>query len=86
VSIQHLRNEIRSSKFKYKKYIKPIGSGEVATRSFEIDMVLDTDEALQNFLNALESADRRGPLELPDLSAELEKGREIIAKRRWRND
>jgi len=52
----------------------------MATESFDIDLVLDTDEALQNFLNALEAADRRGPMEIQDFSEELRRGRELIAK------
>jgi hypothetical protein len=52
----------------------------VATISFDLDLILDTEEAVQNFLNALEAADRRGPLETRDFSEELRRGRELIAK------
>ncbi|MCL2149227.1 MAG: hypothetical protein FWH47_07820 [Methanomassiliicoccaceae archaeon] len=50
------------------------------TRSFDIDLVLDTDEALQNFLDAIEEADRRGPRVIRDFSEELARGKALIAK------
>jgi hypothetical protein len=43
-------------------------------------MILDTDEAIQNFLDAIEAADRRGPMVLPDSSEAIRRGRELIAK------
>jgi len=52
----------------------------MAKESFDIDLVLKTDEDLQNFLDAIDSADRRGPLELPDFSEELKKGKELISE------
>lgn len=52
----------------------------MAKESFDIDLVLNTDEALQNFLDAIEVADRRGPLNLSDPSDELARGRKLIAK------
>ena len=52
----------------------------MSTKSFDIDLVLDTDEALQNFLDAVETADRRGPIELPDFSDDIAKGKALIAK------
>jgi len=52
----------------------------MSTRSFDIDMIIDTDEALRNFLDAIEEADRRGPMEIEDFSEELRRGRELIAK------
>ena len=52
----------------------------MAKESFDIDLILDTDESLQNFLEAIDAADRRGPIELPDFSGELKRGKELIAK------
>ena len=52
----------------------------MATKSFDIDLVLDTDEAMRNFLDAIQTADRRGPLKLKDFSEELAKGEALIAK------
>jgi len=52
----------------------------MVTESFETDMVIDTDEALQNLLSAIEKADRRGPIRFPDLSEEFNKGKEAVSK------
>jgi len=52
----------------------------MSAKSFDTDLVLDTDEALQNFLDAIEEANRRGPMELPDFSEDIRKGKELIAK------
>ena len=52
----------------------------MAKKSFDLDLVLDTDEALQKFIDAMEEADHRGPMDLPDISEELARGRELIAK------
>ena len=52
----------------------------MSTKSFDIDLVLDTDEAMQNFIDAIQEADRRGPLEIKDFSEELARGRALIAK------
>ena len=52
----------------------------MSTRSFDIDLVLDTEEALLNFLKAIEDADRRGPLKLHDYSEDLARGEAMIAK------
>jgi hypothetical protein len=52
----------------------------MAKESFDVDLVLDTDEALQNFIDAIEAADARGPLELPDFSDALKKGKELVEK------
>jgi len=52
----------------------------MSTRSFDEDLILDTDEAILNFLKAIEAADRRGPMVLPDFTEELRRGRELIAK------
>ena len=49
-------------------------------RSFDIDLILDTDEAMQNFIDAIKEADRRGPLVVKDFSEELARGRVLIAK------
>ncbi len=46
----------------------------MATRSFDLELVLDTDETLQNFLVAMEIAKKRAPLVLPDFREELAKG------------
>jgi DNA-binding phage protein len=57
----------------------------VSTHSFDTDLVLDTDEAIQNFLDAIEAADRRGPMVLPDSSEAIRRGVEAIAKKRnWK--
>jgi hypothetical protein len=53
---------------------------QTSTKSFDIDLVLDTEESLQNFLEAMEMADRRGPLELPDFSDDISRGKALIAK------
>jgi hypothetical protein len=54
----------------------------MATESFDIDLVLDTEEALLNFLKAIEAADRRGPMVLPDSTEALRRGQEIVAEKR----
>ena len=36
----------------------------MATKSFDEDMVLDTQEAVDNFIRAFDLAERRGPLDL----------------------
>jgi hypothetical protein len=50
------------------------------TAPFHIDLVLDTEEAILNFIKAIEAADRRGPMVLPDFTEALKRGRELIAK------
>jgi len=52
----------------------------MSTRSFDIDLVLDTEEALLNFLKAIEAADRRGPLKLHDYTEDLDRTKALIAK------
>jgi hypothetical protein len=52
----------------------------MATVSFDLDIVLDADEAVPNFLNDLDIIDRKGHIELPDLFEELRIGRDFFAK------
>ena len=53
----------------------------MSVRSFDIDLVLDTDEDMQNFLDAIKVADRRGPIKVKDFSEELAREKALIAKR-----
>jgi len=46
----------------------------MSAKSFDADLYHDTDEALQNFLDAVEEANRRGPMELLDFFEELRRG------------
>jgi len=43
----------------------------MSAKSFDVDLFLDTDEALQIFLEIIEEANRRGPMELPDFFEEI---------------
>ena len=50
----------------------------MAIESFDMALVIDSDEAAANFLDAIDSADARGPLEILDFSEELSLGEELI--------
>lgn len=52
----------------------------MATESFDMALVIDSDEAAENFLKAMDAADARGPLEIQDFSEELLRGEELIEK------
>ena len=54
--------------------------GDMATESFDMSLVIDTDEAAENFLKAINAADARGPLKTRDFSKELLLGEELIEK------
>lgn len=52
----------------------------MATESFDMSLIIDTDEAAENFLKAIDEADARGPLKLDDISGELLEGEEFLRK------
>lgn len=52
----------------------------MATESFDMALVIDSDEAAENFLKAIDAADARGPLKAQDFSKELLRGEELIEK------
>jgi len=52
----------------------------MATESFDMALAIDSDEAVANFPNAVDSSDARGPLEIRDFSEELLLGVELIEK------
>ncbi len=52
----------------------------MATESFDMALVIDTEEKAANFLKAIDEADRRGPLKVRDFSEELRLGEELIKK------
>ena len=52
----------------------------MAIISFDTDLVIDTEEKAARFLEAIDEADRRGPMEFRDISAELRLGEELIEK------
>ena len=53
----------------------------MATESFDMALAIDSDEAVANFPNAVDSSDARGPLEIRDFSEELLLGVELIRER-----
>ncbi len=52
----------------------------MATESFNMALVIDSDEAAENFLKAMDAADARGPLKTEDFSEELLLGEELVEK------
>ena len=52
----------------------------MATESFDMALVIDSDEAAENYLKAVEVADARGPLKTQDFSKELLRGEELVEK------
>ena len=52
----------------------------MATVSFDTDLVIDTEEKAARFLKAIDDADRRGPMKVRDISAELRLGEELVEK------
>ncbi|NLL94542.1 MAG: hypothetical protein GX224_02125 [Thermoplasmatales archaeon] len=51
---------------------------KMATVSFERELVIDTDEAARDFLEAMDLAEKRGPLNLPDLTKSFELGEKML--------
>ena len=52
----------------------------MATESFDMALVIDSDEAAENFLKAIDAADARGPLKTQNFSEELLRGEELVEK------
>ncbi len=52
----------------------------MATISFDMELVIDSDEAAENFIRAIDAADARGPLEFSDISDELRRGDDVIKR------
>ena len=52
----------------------------MATVSFDTDLVIDTEEKAARFLEAMDEADRRGPMRFRDISSELRLGEELVEK------
>ena len=52
----------------------------MATISFDTDLVIDTEKKAARFLEAIEEADKRGPMKFRDISAELRLGEELVKK------
>ncbi|NLL94982.1 MAG: hypothetical protein GX224_04435 [Thermoplasmatales archaeon] len=50
----------------------------MATESFFRELVIDSDEAAQDFLDAMDIAERRGPLVVPDSTRAFELGEEML--------
>ena len=54
----------------------------MATVSFFRNLVISTEEEAQRMLDAIEDAEKRGPLEYRDFSEEFRLGEEIIHRGR----
>jgi len=54
----------------------------MATVSFFRNLVINTEEEAQRMLDAIEEAEKRGPLEIHDFSEEFKLGEEIIERGR----
>ncbi|MCL2149224.1 MAG: hypothetical protein FWH47_07805 [Methanomassiliicoccaceae archaeon] len=52
----------------------------MATISFFTNLVISTEEEAQRMLDAIEEAERRGPLEYPDIDEELKRGEEFVKR------
>jgi len=52
----------------------------MATISFFRNLVISTEEEAQRMLDAIEEAERRGPLKHRDFSKEFELGREFLER------
>ncbi len=52
----------------------------MATVSFDRALIIDSDQAAENFIRAMDAADARGTLEFTDLTEELRHGDELIRR------
>ncbi len=52
----------------------------MATVSFDRALVIDSDEAAEDFVRALDAADARGRPEFSDVSDDLRRGDEVIKR------
>lgn len=52
----------------------------MATVSFDRALIIDSDQAAENFIRAMDAADARGRLEFNDLTEELRRGDELIKR------
>ena len=50
----------------------------MTTESFDMALVIDTEEKAADFLKAIDEAERRGPLKVRDFSEELRLGEELV--------
>ena len=64
----------------YHQRIMDAGVSQMATESFDMALIIDTEEKAANFLKAIDEADKRGPLKVRDFSEELRLGEELIKK------
>ena len=52
----------------------------MAIVSFFRNLVISAEEEAQRMLDAIEEAERRGPLEYPDIDEELRRGEEFVKR------
>ncbi|MBQ8178914.1 MAG: hypothetical protein IJ026_00500 [Candidatus Methanomethylophilaceae archaeon] len=52
----------------------------MATVSFDRALIIDSDQAAENFIRAMDAADARGTLGFTDLTEELRRGDELIRR------
>ncbi|MCL2149219.1 MAG: hypothetical protein FWH47_07780 [Methanomassiliicoccaceae archaeon] len=54
----------------------------MATVSFHRNLVISSEEEAQRMLDAMDEAERRGPVEYPDYSEALKRGEEFVKRGR----
>ena len=52
----------------------------MATISFDRALIIDSDQAAENFIKAMDAADARGTLECSDRTEELRRGEDLIKR------
>jgi hypothetical protein len=55
---------------------------KVAVVSFHRNLVISSEEEAQRMLDAIDEAEKRGPVEYPDYSEALKRGEELVKRGR----